>query len=192
MKHIPNILTVLRTTFIPLFPILYFLVSPVSAIPLMLLAGATDIMDGYLARRNGWGSVFGKVLDPIADKLMQGAMLFSLLFDGLVPWYLALPLVAKELTQGVLSIAMLKQRRVHTDSRWYGKAALCMFYAAVVVSILLVSFAAREVAVTVSLIAWAVTVLVMMYAFVNYIVLYARMAAQIKAKKRGVAEVGEV
>ncbi len=192
MKHIPNILTVLRLALIPLFPILYFLVSPVVAIPLMFLAGATDILDGYLARRNGWGSVFGKVLDPIADKLMQGAMLFSLLFDGLVPWYLALPLVLKELTQGVLSIAMLRQRRVHTDSRWYGKVALCMFYFTVVASILLMALVKPEIANIIILILWVVTVLMMMYAFVNYIVLYARMAAEIKAKKRGVAKEGEI
>ena len=191
MRHIPNMLTVLRTTFIPLFPILYFLVCPVSALPLLLLTGVTDALDGYLARRNGWGSVFGKVLDPIADKLMQGSILFTLLFDGLGPWYLALPLVIKELTQGVLSVAMLRQRRVHTDSRWFGKVALCMFYFTVVTSIILMALIEREIAHIIILSLWVITILMMMYAFVNYIVLYARMAADIKAKKRGVAEGGE-
>jgi cardiolipin synthase len=162
MRHIPNILTVFRLLLVPVFPLLYFFVSPVAALPLLLLTGTSDVLDGYLARKNGWGSVFGKVLDPIADKLMQGAMLFSLLFDGLVLWYLALPLVLKELTQGVLSIAMLRQRRVHTDSRWYGKAALCLFYVSVVASVLLACLASRAVAEAVSLALWLMTVLVMM------------------------------
>lgn len=191
MRYIPNILTFVRLLLIPVFPMLYFFVSPVAALPVFLLAGMTDVLDGYLARRNGWGSVFGKVLDPIADKLMQGAVLASLVFDAMLPWYLAVPLVIKEVTQGVLSVAMLKQRRVHTDSRWYGKVAICLFYLAVAATILFMSVRERTFVVIITMILWIVTLVMMMYAFVNYIVLYARMAAQIKAEKRGVAQVGE-
>ena len=192
MRHIPNILTVFRLLLVPVFPLMYFFVSPIAALPLLVLTGASDALDGYLARRNGWGSVFGKVLDPIADKLMQGAILFSLLFDCLVPWYLALPLVVKELTQGVLSIAMLRQRHVHADSRWFGKVALCMFYVAVTASILLSALIDPEIATVITFVLWVVTILMMMYAFVNYIVLYARMAAEIKKNSKGAAEEGEI
>ena len=123
---------------------------------------------------------------------MQGSILFSLLFDGVVPWYLALPLVIKELTQGALSVAMLRRRRVHADSRWFGKVALCMFYATVIASILLRALIDREIASIITFVLWAITILMMMYAFVNYIVLYARMAAEIKKNSKGVADGGEI
>ena len=51
--------------------------TPISLV-LFLLAGATDILDGYLARRFSWGSTLGKVLDPVADKSMQCTVLVVL------------------------------------------------------------------------------------------------------------------
>ena len=69
MKHIPNVLTVLRLFMVPLFLIVYFMVSPIVALPISWLAALTDVLDGYLARRNGWITRLGKLLDPIADKL---------------------------------------------------------------------------------------------------------------------------
>ncbi len=80
----PNLLTLLRILLIPLFVVAYYL--PVSwsnelATGLFVLAGLTDWLDGYLARRLQQFSPFGAFLDPVADKLMVAAALIMLLAD---------------------------------------------------------------------------------------------------------------
>ncbi len=79
--NIPNLLTVLRIVLIPLFVIIFYLQSswayPVSA-AIFALAGITDWLDGYLARKLGQTSAFGAFLDPVADKLMVAVALVML------------------------------------------------------------------------------------------------------------------
>ena len=84
--NIPNILTVGRVIVVPLIVItLYnpqnFWMSWLSVL-LFALAGFTDFLDGYLARRLKQGSSFGRVLDPIADKLLVGAVIVMLAYTG--------------------------------------------------------------------------------------------------------------
>ena len=62
MRHIPNILTVFRLLLVPIFVILFFAVAPVVALPVSWLAAITDVLDGYLARRNGWVSISNRAL----------------------------------------------------------------------------------------------------------------------------------
>ncbi|MBE6604858.1 MAG: hypothetical protein E7639_04045 [Ruminococcaceae bacterium] len=182
MRHIPNILTVLRLLFVPLFVVLFFAVSPLVALPISWLAAITDVLDGYLARRNNWISRFGQMLDPVADKLMQGALLFALLFSGLLWWPLAIPFVLKELAQGVLGGLMLRRRSVVVVSRWYGKVALTFFHLAVnftvVFSVLLQPMPLGMKLVIGTL--WLAALGFMLFAFVSYLICYSRMAAEIK------------
>lgn len=182
MKHIPNILTVLRLLFVPLFVVLFFAVSPLVALPISWLAAITDVLDGYLARRNNWISRFGQMLDPVADKLMQGALLFTLLFSGLLWWPLAIPFVLKELAQGVLGGLMLRRRSVVVVSRWYGKVALTLFHLAVnftvVFSVLLQPMPLGMGLFNGAL--WLAALGFMLFAFVSYLICYSRMAAEIK------------
>ena len=68
LKNIPNILSVIRIGLVFVFIALFFgLDQPYAALLVFLLAGATDVVDGYLARRNNWISNLGKILDPFAD-----------------------------------------------------------------------------------------------------------------------------
>ena len=191
MKHLPNILTVLRLCLIPLFLVVFFKFSTVVALGIFILAGITDVLDGTLARRFGWGSTFGKVVDPIADKLMQGAMLVALVGTGLLPVYFAIPLVVKELSQGVLSVLMLKRRAVVTVSFWYGKFAITVFYIAAGLTVLFSRTAWTGAFLLVNVL-WGITLAVMLYAFVNYVVCYARLAVRLKQTKKGVAPGGEL
>lgn len=192
MRHIPNILTVIRLFLVPLFVILFFAVAPIVALPISWLAAITDVLDGYLARRNGWISRFGKILDPIADKLMQGALLFSLVIGGYLPWLFAVPFVLKELAQGVCGFLMFRRRRVVVVSRWYGKVALTLFHLAVNFTVVFIAFLrpmpqGMKIAIGVL---WALALGFMMFAFVSYIVGYARMAAKIKKEWRENAPLG--
>lgn len=193
MRNIPNILTGIRILLVPLFLVLFFAVSPLVALPVSWLAAITDAFDGYLARRNGWITRLGKVLDPIADKLMQGALLFPIVISGLLPWPLALPFVLKELAQGVLGLLMFRRRSVVVVSRWYGKVALTLFHLAVNFTVVLtVLLDPLPVAATVFLaVLWACALTLMTFAFVSYLVSYTRMAADIKKEWRKEPEAGK-
>ena len=186
MKHIPNILTVLRLLLVPLFLVVYFTVAPIAALPISWLAAITDALDGYLARRNNWITRLGQVLDPIADKLMQGALLLAVTLDGLLWWPLAVPFVLKEVAQGVLGALMHRRRQVLVVSRWYGKVALTLFHLSVNFAVILAAFfEPTRLFVRVACGAFfAFALLMMLFAFVSYVVGYARMAADIKKEWR--------
>ena len=181
MKNIPNFLTVLRLLLVPLFVCVFFLVSPVAALPLFLMAGATDVLDGYLARRNGWISAFGKALDPVADKTMQCAVLIALAAANYLSWVLALLFLAKELAQGICSLIVFRYRHILGVSRWYGKTAISAFYLAVSLTIL---FHVKEPLVPqmtwMLTLLWSVTLILMLSALTCYIVSYAKLAALVK------------
>lgn len=98
--NIPNILTLMRIAAIPLLA--YFLLSPSRdagfwAAALFSAASVTDWLDGYLARRMGIVTVFGKFLDPIADKLLVMAALIMILPFGRVPAWMVLVILGREI-----------------------------------------------------------------------------------------------
>ncbi len=83
--NIPNLLTMLRIWAIPAIVITFFFQSPAWAwagVILFAAAGITDYMDGYLARHLNQLSRFGRVLDPIADKLLVGSILLMMAYTG--------------------------------------------------------------------------------------------------------------
>ncbi len=95
--NIPNLLTIGRIWAIPLIVATFFFDGAVSAwigVILFALAGITDYMDGYLARHLKQVSRFGRVLDPIADKLLVGAILLMLAYtERLEVFYSIIPAV---------------------------------------------------------------------------------------------------
>ncbi|HEU0265074.1 MAG TPA: CDP-diacylglycerol--glycerol-3-phosphate 3-phosphatidyltransferase [Geobacterales bacterium] len=98
--NLPNILTLLRIASIPLLVVL--LLSPsrlttLLAAAIFALASITDWLDGYLARRMGIVTNFGKFLDPIADKLIVTAALIMILPFGWVPAWMVLLILGREI-----------------------------------------------------------------------------------------------
>ncbi len=87
MRRLPNLLTWLRIAMIPVFVVLFLLpgewvwARPAAAI-VFSIAGITDLLDGYIARRMGTTSKFGAFLDPVADKLLVATALVLLAFDA--------------------------------------------------------------------------------------------------------------
>lgn len=133
-KNIPNILSVARILLVPIFVMVYFLGYPENigfAIVVFFLAGATDVVDGYLARRNNWITDVGKLLDPLADKMMQCAALTCFYITDIIPLWLYIAYVAKELLLIAGAIFMLSRRSVVVKSGFWGKVAVCVFYACV-------------------------------------------------------------
>ena len=137
MRHIPNILSVLRIGMVGVFVYLFLAGRHVAALSVYVLAFLTDILDGYLARRNNWITNVGKLLDPLADKLLVVAALLCIYIGKRQPAYLVLFLLStgKELLMIVGSALMLK-RRVVVYADWFGKIATGLFAAGVILSLL--------------------------------------------------------
>ena len=137
LKNIPNILSISRICLVFVFIALFFsLDQPYAALLVFLLAGATDVVDGYLARRNNWISNLGKILDPFADKLMQCTVLICLYIKNFIPLWFVLPFIFKELFTLVIGLVVIKRRSVAVVSKWYGKFTVCLFYATIAISMI--------------------------------------------------------
>jgi cardiolipin synthase len=96
VRHLPNLICLARIALI--WPLLMALAAgdfPL-AVVLFVVAAVSDGLDGYLAKRFGWTSEFGKFIDPFADKLLLVAMFVELTWLGLVPWWLAAAAIARD------------------------------------------------------------------------------------------------
>lgn len=126
---IPNLLSFFRICLIPLFVWLYCIrQSFLWTAAVLLLSGATDIADGFIARRFQMVTALGKVLDPIADKMTQGAMLLCPLFRFPHMGLLLLALVGKEVFNGVTGAWIVWRKKQVCGTEWHGKAATFMLY----------------------------------------------------------------
>ena len=127
---VPNLITLVRLACVPLF--LWLLVSRgdrLAAGLLLAILGATDWVDGYLARRLGQVSEIGKILDPTADRIMLLVAVLAIALDGAVPWWFAGATLAREGIVSVIALVLgaLGARRI--DVTWWGKTGtfLLMF-----------------------------------------------------------------
>ena len=128
MRHIPNILSGIRILLIPFFVWQMALDNTLAAAIILLVSGATDLLDGFLARRYNWVSDLGKILDPAADKLTQGAVCIMLIITMPQYWYFFALLLFKEFVMLILG-GWLVRRKVHIkSSRWFGKVVTTLFY----------------------------------------------------------------
>ena len=94
LRHLPNAITGLRLAMAPLLLWLLWSRHFQLALGVALVAGASDLLDGFLAKRFGWQSRLGSLLDPIADKLMLGLAMLGLWLVAMLPgWLVGLVLV---------------------------------------------------------------------------------------------------
>jgi cardiolipin synthase len=120
---LPNLITLARLACLPVFLWLLFgKEDRAAAAALLAVLGITDWVDGYLARRLGQVSELGKILDPVADRLLFIVGAGGILIDGSVPtWFAVIVLVRETLVGGAtLVLAALGARRI--DVTWFGKA----------------------------------------------------------------------
>src|SRR5512138_1980964 len=93
---LPNRLSLIRILFIPIILVCMEYGFPFSAFILFIIAGITDGLDGYIARRLSMSSKLGLYLDPIADKLLVSSVLITLTYENLVPLWMTIILVCRE------------------------------------------------------------------------------------------------
>ena len=135
LKNVPNALTILRFLLIPV--ILYFIFTGnyILAFIFFTISGITDIADGFIARKFNLISNFGKLMDPLADKLTQIATLASLVFTNIIPLWILIVVLLKEFIM-IVGASFLYGKDVVVYSRWYGKLATVLLYIAIVFSLL--------------------------------------------------------
>ena len=139
LKHIPNTLTVIRLLLIPLIVFYIFTGNYILAFVFFTISGITDIADGFIARKFNLISNFGKLMDPLADKLTQIATLASLVFTDIIPVWILLVVFLKEFIM-ICGASFLYGKDVVVYSKWYGKLATVLLYIAIVISLLLKQF----------------------------------------------------
>ena len=94
--NLPNQLTLGRAIAVPFFIAFYLMGWDLVAAILFILASATDALDGYLARKNNLVTNFGKIMDPLADKVLVVAALVLLVESGVVPGWMLIVILARE------------------------------------------------------------------------------------------------
>ncbi len=126
---IPNLLSFFRIALIPIFIWSYCVKrdNALTVIPL-LLSGATDIIDGFIARTFHMVSDLGKVLDPIADKLTQAAMLVCLITRFPLMMIPLAVMIVKELYMAISGYLIIRKTQVVPCADWHGKMATVLLY----------------------------------------------------------------
>lgn len=120
--NVPNVLTMIRIALIPVYWVLFFSGYRHEALAVFVVASLTDVLDGYIARKYNLITNFGKLMDPLADKIMSISVMLSLVIAGIVPWPILVILLCKEAFMVVGGLALFRNDIV-VYSHWIGKIA---------------------------------------------------------------------
>ena len=133
---IPNILSFIRILLVPVFAVAYlcdFENHFWYAIAVLLASGFSDVLDGFIARKFNMISTFGKILDPIADKLTQGIVVVCLAIRHIEIVFILILIFAKELTMLLGAVVLFKAGLRPSESKWWGKLSTVMVFVMFVV-----------------------------------------------------------
>ena len=136
VKHIPNILTTCRFVFIPFIFGAIVNKNFIAAFIFLTISGITDVLDGFIARKFNCITKFGKLIDPLEDKMTQIATLIALSYINIIPYWILIIVFIKE-TVMVAGASFLYGKKLVVSSRWYGKLATVVFYIAIVSSLVI-------------------------------------------------------
>lgn len=133
----PNKLTLLRVIMIPVFMAFYMYTDwGFVTTVIFVLAFLTDMLDGYLARKNNQVSNFGKIMDPLADKVLVAAAMVLLTASGVVNPWITILVLAREFAVSGIRIAAAAEGNVVAAS-WWGKIKTIEQFVAITVALLL-------------------------------------------------------
>lgn len=137
---VPNILSYFRFLLIPLFVYWYLTAQTAQqffrAAAALGVSGLTDLFDGRIARRFHQITELGIILDPIADKLTEGAVVLCLVTRYSWMWLLVALYVVKEGFMAVAGLVMLRRGKKLNGAKWFGKVCTFVFYIVTVLLIL--------------------------------------------------------
>lgn len=133
IKHVPNILTMIRFLLIPFILFFIFTEQYIAAFIMLTVSGLTDVLDGIIARKFNCITNFGKLIDPLADKTTQIAILATLTFKEIIPLWMLIAVFIKEFAM-IAGASFLYGKELVVSSKWFGKLATVLFYLAIVCS----------------------------------------------------------
>ena len=167
-KNIPNILTIIRFILIPI--ILYFIITGNYLLGFIFftISGITDILDGTIARKYNLISTFGKLMDPLADKLTQISVLATLTFKDIIPFWILVIVILKELIM-IIGASFLYGKDVVVYSKWFGKLATVLFYLAIVLSLIDKQFGFAGIWKNVDMLLYCVALVATVFSLVMYV-----------------------
>ncbi|MCF7920729.1 MAG: CDP-diacylglycerol--glycerol-3-phosphate 3-phosphatidyltransferase [Candidatus Cloacimonetes bacterium] len=148
-KAIPNILTTLRILLVPVFIWLFYF-TPVAnsyiwALVVFITAELTDYFDGYLARKYNIISNYGKVMDPLADKLLTGA---AFIFIALAPHYIVDAVIVVIILLREIAITILREvyirKKIYIPANIWGKLKTVLQMAGLTAALLYIAFFKTE------------------------------------------------
>ncbi|MED4780340.1 CDP-alcohol phosphatidyltransferase family protein [Brevibacillus choshinensis] len=129
--NLPNLLTIFRIVLIPLYLYIFFSEEPYHveiALGILILAGLTDIADGYIARKHKLVTTFGIMMDPLADKLMMMSVIASLFLTERISLWAALFFFARDVAMIVTGAIYHLRGKKTVPANAYGKVTTVLFY----------------------------------------------------------------
>ena len=141
---IPNLLSMLRLALVPPFLVLIVVSDYVAALIVLVVASFTDLLDGYLARRLRQVTRLGQLLDPAADRLYIFAALVGLAANDLVPWWIVVVIVARDVFLLVLGVVLANHGYGPLPVHQLGKVATFALFFGVPVIMLGLAFPAVQ------------------------------------------------
>jgi cardiolipin synthase len=167
---IPNVLCYFRIALIPVFCVLYLGGNYYLAAIVLAIASITDKLDGTIARKFNMVTDLGKIIDPIADKLMQFAVALCLISSYPLMIVLAVALVIKELYMGIKGLLNLKSGQKIYSALWFGKMCTVVLFISMIILVMLPN---EEVIIANTLI--IINLVFMLFSLVMYMITFRRM-----------------
>lgn len=176
--NVPNALSLLRIAMVPAFVGVFFSGLPNAhrwAGLIFLLAAFTDMLDGRIARKYNKITRLGRVLDPLADKLMTAAALVCIIISKMIPLWIFIVFAIKEILMGLGSVILYKYIDDVPPSNILGKASTVVFFTSCLVMMLF------EVPPTAATVVMTCALALTLIAFVGYALNMFRLLAEKKA-----------
>lgn len=177
--NIPNLLTLVRFLLIPIMSVFLFQEKLLLALAIYIIASMTDIIDGFIARKFNMITQLGKVLDPLADKLLQFAALIGLSYIYVIPYWIVVIFTAKELLMGLGAVKLLK-KDIIVQAKWFGKVSTCIFFLAIIVAMLSRIFSISEIYPTMLM---CFALMMAFFALIMYLLNYIKISKQSKSEQ---------
>jgi cardiolipin synthase len=188
MRHIPNALCFLRMLLV--VPVAWLLVTDNYRITLAMFAfaAATDGLDGFLAKRFGWTSELGKILDPLADKILLVGVFVTLAALGVVPVWLAVIAVGRDV---IITAGAITYKYLYSYGELHGRPTavsklntLCqIIYLLLVVAARAYDFTPKIAITVLGALVFVTTVV----SGLDYVITYSRRAIDVSRRHRGLA-----
>ncbi|MDF2722026.1 MAG: CDP-diacylglycerol--glycerol-3-phosphate 3-phosphatidyltransferase [Paenibacillus sp.] len=126
--NLPNLLTLCRFGLIPVYIFFFSSNQLKTSFLIVVLAGATDVLDGYLARKRGQITQVGVMLDPLADKCMMITVIISLLVSGMIPWQAACAMFIRDAGMIIGSAIFHFRGKQTVPANSLGKLTTVLYY----------------------------------------------------------------